>query len=856
MEHRFHNKSFNCISCSNTSFTVIGTTNGCTNTAVSSVSVTPIPTVTVNSSTICTGLTATLIANGATTYTWSNGSTNSTLSDNPTSTTIYTVTGEELGCVSSATASIVINPNLSLSINTPTICSGQTTTLTSIGATSYTWSDGSNGNNIIVSPATTTSFSVAGSNGTCSGSTITTVFVNPLPTVTVNSSTICLGQTASLTAIGATTYSWNTGVLSNTLNQAPIINTTYTVIGTTLGCTNTAIATISVTPLPTVTVNSSTICLGQTATLTAGGANSYLWSTGSFSNVISESPITNTIYTVTGSASGCSNTAVATISVTPLPTVTVNSSTICLGQSTTLNASGANSYAWNTGSLSNTTTDAPNTNTTYTVIGTTLGCTNTAIANVSVVPIPTVTVNSSTICSGQTATLIASGANSYSWDTGSLLNPLMVSPISNTIYTVTGTTSGCAHSATTNVVVVSSPVLIVNPISICTGETATLSVSGASNYNWSTGATTNTVAVSPTSTTVYSVSGFFGGCTSTASVNITVHQLPIIAAQSKTICAGQTASLLATGALNYNWNTGSLTNTTSVVPSVTTIYTVTGTSNGCSSSQTVSVVVNPVPNVALNASVFSGCAPVCVKFTDLTTVASGTITNWDWAFDDGFTSNLQNPIHCFDNAGVYDIGLTVTSSNGCSKTFLYPSMINVFPNPIAEFTSNALETDILNPIIDFTNLSTNATNYSWLFGDGSSSSNLTNPTHTYTDEGVYTATLIATSQYGCKDKMIHDIIVKGIFTFYAPNTFTPNDDNKNDSFLPLGVGWDVDKYQLDIFDRWGNNCFSTKEVGKGWDGKANHGGESAQIDTYTWKVDLTDVFGKNHKYIGKVTIIR
>jgi gliding motility-associated-like protein len=841
---------------SNTSFTVIGTTNGCTNTAVSSVSVNPLPIVTVNSSTICTGLTATLIANGATTYTWNNGSTNSTLSDNPTSTTIYTVTGEELGCVSSATASIVINPNLSLSINTPTICSGQTTTLTSTGATTYTWSNGSNGNNIVVSPATTTSFSVAGSNGSCSGSTMTTVFVNPLPTVTVNSSTICLGQTASLTAIGASTYSWNTGVLSNTLNQAPIINTTYTVIGTTLGCTNTAIATISVTPLPTVTVNSSTICLGQTATLTASGANTYLWSSGAVSNILIDAPTTNTTYTVTGAALGCTNTAVATISVTPLPTVTVNSSTICLGQTATLNANGANSYAWNTGSLSNTITDAPNTNTTYTVIGTTLGCTNTAIANVSVVPIPTVTVNSSTICSGQTATLIASGANSYSWDTGSLLNPLIVSPISNTIYTVTGTTSGCAHSATTNVVVVSSPVLIVNPISICTGETATLSVSGASNYNWSTGATTNTVAVSPTSTTVYSVSGSFGGCTSTASVNITVHQLPIIAAQSKTICAGQTVSLLATGALNYNWNTGSLTNTTSVVPSVTTIYTVTGTSNGCSSSQTVSVVVSPVPNVALNASVFSGCAPVCVKFTDLTTVASGTITNWDWAFDDGFTSNLQNPIHCFDNAGVYDIGLTVTSSNGCSKTFLYPSMINVFPNPIAEFTSNALETDILNPIIDFTNLSTNATSYSWLFGDGSSSSNITNPTHTYSDEGVYTATLIATSQYGCKDKMIHDIIVKGIFTFYAPNTFTPNDDNKNDSFLPLGVGWDVDKYQLDIFDRWGNNCFSTKEVGKGWDGKANHGSESAQIDTYTWKVDLTDVFGKNHKYIGKVTIIR
>jgi gliding motility-associated-like protein len=104
--------------------------------------------------------------------------------------------------------------------------------------------------------------------------------------------------------------------------------------------------------------------------------------------------------------------------------------------------------------------------------------------------------------------------------------------------------------------------------------------------------------------------------------------------------------------------------------------------------------------------------------------------------------------------------------------------------------------------------------------------------------------------------MIHDVIVKGIFTFYAPNTFTPNEDRVNDVFIPLGVGWDLEKYELNIFDRWGNNCFNTKDAGKGWDGKVNNGNEPAQIDTYTWKVNLTDVFGKNHKYIGRISIIK
>ena len=181
-------------------------------------------------------------------------------------------------------------------------------------------------------------------------------------------------------------------------------------------------------------------------------------------------------------------------------------------------------------------------------------------------------------------------------------------------------------------------------------------------------------------------------------------------------------------------------------------------------------------------------------------------------------------------------------------------MINVFPNPIAEFQSDFEETDILNPIINFSNLSLNANAYVWNFGD--TTSTLTNPIHAYDNEGTYSTTLTATNQFGCKDVAIHDIIIKGIFTFYAPNTFTPNDDNLNDVFIPLGVGWNPDKYQLEIFDRWGNNCFNTSEVGRGWDGKANNGSNPAQIDTYTWKVNLTDVFGTSHNYIGRITIIR
>jgi gliding motility-associated-like protein len=839
----------------NTNFTVTGTTNGCTNTAVAIISVTPLPSVSVNSSTICAGLTATLTANGASTYTWSNGANNGSLSDNPLTTTNYTVTGEQLGCINSATANIVINSNLSLSVNEPTICSGQTATLTSAGAITYTWSNGAIGNSIIVTPTTTTSFTVVGNNGACFGSTVTTVFVNPLPIVTVNSSTICSSQTSSLTANGATAYLWNTGSTSNLISVSPLSNTSYTVIGISLGCTNTAIADVSVTPLPTVVVNSSTICSGQTATITASGATSYSWNTGSLLSTLTDAPTTNTTYTVTGAALGCTSTTIANVSVTPLPTVTVTSSTICIGQTATITASGASTYVWNTGSLSNTITDAPSANTSYTVLGSSSNCTNSAIANVSVTPLPAVTVNSSTICSGQTTTLTANGASAYLWNTGATGSALVISPTVNTSFSVVGTNAGCSNTVSTTVNVVSSPSLSVNSATICEGQTTTLSVSGASSYIWNNGTTTNTAVVSPVATTIFSVVGSIGTCSTTTTVSVVVNPMPIISVPSITICAGQSATLTAVGASVYNWSTNSNLNPLVVSPNATTTYSVTGTNLNCTSSTTATVFVENSPTVAFNSINIAGCAPLCSQFSDLSTVVSGTISNWNWSFGDGYSSTSQNPSHCFDNSGLYDISLTVTSSNGCSKTYTNLDMIHVYPNPTAEFISNVEETDILNPIVDFTNLSSNANSYEWNFGSLTTST-LTNPSYTYNQEGIYSTTLTATNQYGCKDVAIHDIIVKGIFTFYAPNTFTPNEDNKNDIFLPLGVGWDSEKYQLDIFDRWGNYCFTTKEVGQGWDGKANKGSETAQIDTYTWKVDLTDVFGKNHKYIGRVTIIR
>ncbi|MBK6275250.1 MAG: hypothetical protein IPF58_11415 [Saprospirales bacterium] len=264
-----------------------------------------------------------------------------------------------------------------------------------VGSNSNTYSSTSFNNNDVVTVRLTSSLGCVSGNPKTSNPI--TVTVKPNPVVSANSPSICDGLTATLTATGATTYTWTGGLTGNPATTLALnANTSYTVTGTTNGCTGTAIATVTVKPNPIVTVNSPSICNGQTATLTAGGATTYTWTGGLSGNPATTLALsTNTNYTVTGTTNGCTGTAIATVTVKPKPIVTVNSPSICDGQTATLTANGATTYTW-TGGLSGNpaTTGALSSNQTYTVTGTTNGCTGTAIATVTVKPKPVVSVNS------------------------------------------------------------------------------------------------------------------------------------------------------------------------------------------------------------------------------------------------------------------------------------------------------------------------------------------------------------------------------------------------------------------------------------------------------------------------------
>jgi|GEM_PF-6272404 hypothetical protein len=271
--------------------------------------------------------------------------------------------------------------------STQTICSGQSVTLTTSGnATSYLWSTGATTSSITVSPTTTTTYTVTGSmvpgvSGSCSSSITETVIVNPTPSVTIAASanSICSGNSVTLIASGANTYSWNDGETAASITASPTSTTTYSLTGIDAnGCSGIASQIITVNPIPSVgiTAAANPICSGNLETLTASGADTYVWNDGETTSSITVTPnpvITNT-YKVTGSSvNGCgNNSATINITVYPGPSISVSSfqSSANSGNAVGLAVTGAVTYMWSDGETGDTIIVSPADTITYTVIGT------------------------------------------------------------------------------------------------------------------------------------------------------------------------------------------------------------------------------------------------------------------------------------------------------------------------------------------------------------------------------------------------------------------------------------------------------------------------------------------------------
>ena len=325
------------------------------------------------------------------------------------------------------------------------------------------------------------------------------VTIKPIPVIEVNSPTTCSGQAVTLTATGATSYTWSSGGMGASETVNPAVTNTYTVTGTTNGCSGTAVATVTVAPSLTINVNSPTICNGQSATLNASGATSYTWSSGGTGASETVNPIITTIYTVTGTNNGCTGTALATVTVNPILSSSFPAA-ICTGSSylfNGINITTAGAYKDTLTSISgcdsivtlHLTVDsvlnssfpvAICTGSSYLFNGINLttagaykdtlnsvsGCDSIITLNLTMNPKPIINISSdTTIAQGTSATLTIVGGNSYNWSpsiglSSTISNLVIASPSNTTAYCVIVTDTNSCSEDTCVVVIVKQPVEI------------------------------------------------------------------------------------------------------------------------------------------------------------------------------------------------------------------------------------------------------------------------------------------------------------------------------------------------------------------------------------------------------------
>lgn len=505
----------------------------------------------------------------------------------------------------------------------------------------------------------------------------------------------------------------------------------------------------------------------------------------------------------------------------------------------------------------------------------------------------TVDVTAASVTAGSTGT----GVLTYWSDIGAtvpIASPNAIGTSGTYYIKMVTTAGGCIDIKPVVVTIIPLPISDAGPdITICTGSTGTIGsvlvVGNTYSWNPATGLTTSTDA-NPTvtltnagpapATTAYTVTTTALGCTSTDVVNVTVNALATANAGSgQTVCPGAGFTLggsVGGTATSGTWSGGTGTyspnNTTLnavyhpspaeyAADSVKLTLTTNDPAGPCTfASSDVVFHFYKKPVVFFTVDDPDACPPHCVHFYDSTTVGFGAqIVSWNWTFgDNSSTSALPNPSHCYNLTGYYDVTLITVSNQGCSDTLLIPQFIHVFPVPIAEFTPSPSSASIIDPTIEFQNQSSaDVTYWHWNFGDSTTlAPNTASPVHLYSNvaSSTYMITLIVHNSDGCYDTVSHPVEIGPEFTFFIPNAFTPNGDSINDFFFGSGIG--IIKYDLWIFDRWGNMIFHGRDLNEKWDGKANGGDNMAQIDVYVWKVELTDVFEKKHFYIGTVTLVK
>jgi gliding motility-associated-like protein len=620
------------------------------------------------------------------------------------------------------------------------------------------------------------------------------------------------------------------------------------------------------------------------------------------------SPLVSTVYTVEiTDANGCTATADVSVNVSSAIVLSTSedqpSSCGLPDGAISVSASGGTvstdyAYSWNSTPAQNTASATGLTPGDYEVTVTDdFGCSETASITLTQTAGFTASISSYSDalcyqqCDGE-ATVVANAGNAppltYSWNSIPAQTSATATGLCAGTYEVTIVDAvGCQATTTVDIAEPTEVTAIATATdsSLCIGETSQLSVSGNggtapySGYNWTaTPADPSLVAsdqnptVSPSTSTNYQATiTDANGCSANAQVSVqvlpglTVDVIRPTANPDTAICPYDQATIdlnISGGDGNYTVFlqpdlSTPITLPISVQPNNTTTY-VFEVIDGCttpSATAQSTITINEIPTIEFSADEPNGCDIHQVQFTDYT---SPTPVAWNWNFGDPDSGNntATTPVtsHTYSGPGTFDVSLSIETAEGCLADTVISSMIEVYPLPNAQFSADPLSTTSLDPKVTFTDeSSSDVVSWFWDFGTGDTS-DLQNPEYMYMDTGEFISWLTVTNIFGCEATTRVGIRIAPSFTFYIPNAFTPNGDGLNETFRPYGEGVDWDTFHMSIYNRWGEEIYTTNNIEQPWDGTFK--GRPVEQYVYVYSISIRAIDGRLYTYRDGFTLVR
>lgn len=480
----------------------------------------------------------------------------------------------------------------------------------------------------------------------------------------------------------------------------------------------------------------------------------------------------------------------------------------------------------------------------------------------------------------------------FLWDFGAEANPassdeLITSDVDLGLPGSTVTVSfsvsqdGCIETVTTTIEIPEDVVAAIEPQdTFCDGYSYsyTNESENATSYEWDFGESAfgdNSAAINPSYT--YSDTGLYfvqlianapNMCPDTATTSMLIYGLldPYFDDQEAQCFEGNNFSFAAEGASTdqaiYTWDFGpdaipansSIQNPNNIHFDQPGIYEVTLTiaENDCLEEYTSEIEVIPNPEFDVDADTLKSCVNGVAHFHDYS-VASDPIS-YLWDFGDGTTSTASSPNHLYESTGVYDVSVLLETTSGCieSASFIFNDIVEIVAPPTAGFTLSQTAFSLLGAEVDITSTAEDAIGCTYVMSDGGISDDC-DFHYSFTESGVITITQTVYSADGCTATVTGSVIISG-FIFYAPNSFTPDNDGLNDHWIPEMTG--IQDYHLQIYDRWGDVIFETHNQWEPWIGDVHGGDYYAQNDVYTYHVVLSDLVGQPHEFRGHIVVVR